>query len=186
MRGSGARLVTTAIVADSRFPFPQSLQKSGNSNREVHRLSRFRNHQTACSCLQSHRLSSARRPIAACWFMWAWLVGVPPAPRPRCATGCQQPAQPRGPGRPRYLRSGARLPSRPPSTSKASRRCNVALAHPRERCQFVRLLPAETRVQGSPPVPSAHRSNSGSPDAGTGASRRRTRWSPSDPQIRPP
>ena len=51
MRGSGARLVTTAIVADSRFPFPQSLQKSGNSNREVHRLSRFRNHQTACSCL---------------------------------------------------------------------------------------------------------------------------------------
>ncbi|MGA8990177.1 MAG: hypothetical protein WB500_07325, partial [Rhodoplanes sp.] len=28
-----------------------SLQKSGNSNREVHRLSRFRNHQTACSCL---------------------------------------------------------------------------------------------------------------------------------------
>ena len=36
MRGSGARLVTTAIVADSRFPFPQSLQKSGNSNREVH------------------------------------------------------------------------------------------------------------------------------------------------------
>ena len=51
MRGSGAPLVTTAIVADSRFPFPQSLQKSGNSNREVHRLSRFRNHQTACSCL---------------------------------------------------------------------------------------------------------------------------------------
>jgi hypothetical protein len=53
MRGSGARLVITAIVADSRFPFPQSLQKSGNSNREVHRLSRFRNHQTACSCLQA-------------------------------------------------------------------------------------------------------------------------------------
>ena len=52
MRGSGARLVTTAIVPDSRFPFPQSLQKSGNSNREVHRLSRFRNHQTACSCLR--------------------------------------------------------------------------------------------------------------------------------------
>ena len=51
MRGSGARLVTTAIVAASRFPFPQSLQKSGNSNREVHRLSRFRDHQTACSCL---------------------------------------------------------------------------------------------------------------------------------------
>ena len=53
MRGSGARLVTTAIVADSRFPFPQSLQKSGNSNREVHRLSRSRNHQTVCSCLNA-------------------------------------------------------------------------------------------------------------------------------------
>ena len=51
MRGSGARLVTTEIVAASRFPFPQSLQKSGNSDREVHRLSRFRDHQTACSCL---------------------------------------------------------------------------------------------------------------------------------------
>src|ERR1700730_17891649 len=51
LRGSGARLVTTAILAASRFPFPQSLQKSGNSNREVHRLSRFRDHQTACSCL---------------------------------------------------------------------------------------------------------------------------------------
>jgi hypothetical protein len=51
MRGSGARLVTTAIVAASRFPFPQSLQKSGNSNREAHQLSRFREHQTACSCL---------------------------------------------------------------------------------------------------------------------------------------
>src|ERR1700719_4464857 len=51
MRGSGARLVTTAIVSASRFPFPRSLQKSGNSNREVHRLSRFRDHQTACSCL---------------------------------------------------------------------------------------------------------------------------------------
>jgi hypothetical protein len=51
MRGSGVHLVTTAIVAASRFPFPQSLQKCGNSNREVHRLSRFRNHQTACSCL---------------------------------------------------------------------------------------------------------------------------------------
>ena len=46
MRGSGARLVTTEIVAASRFPFPQSLQKSGNSDREVHRLSRFRDHQT--------------------------------------------------------------------------------------------------------------------------------------------
>src|SRR6516165_12436803 len=46
-----ARLVITAILAASRFPFPQSLQKSGNSNREVHRLSRFRDHQTACSCL---------------------------------------------------------------------------------------------------------------------------------------
>src|SRR6202049_4255709 len=51
MRGSGAPLVTTAILAASRFPFPQSLQKSGNSNREVHRLSRFRDHQTVCSCL---------------------------------------------------------------------------------------------------------------------------------------
>ena len=30
MRGSGARLITTAIVAASQFPFPQSLQKSGN------------------------------------------------------------------------------------------------------------------------------------------------------------
>ena len=51
MRGSKARLVTTAIVAASRFPFPQSLQKSGNCYREVHRLSRFRDHRTACSCL---------------------------------------------------------------------------------------------------------------------------------------
>src|ERR1700687_2259232 len=51
MRGSGARLVATAIVAASRFPFPQSLQKSGNSNREAHQLSRFREHQTVCSCL---------------------------------------------------------------------------------------------------------------------------------------
>jgi len=50
LRGSGARLSTTEIVAASRFPFPQSLQKSGNSDREVHRLSRFRDHQTACSC----------------------------------------------------------------------------------------------------------------------------------------
>src|ERR1700730_12986890 len=59
MRGSGARLVTTAIVAASRFPFPQSLPKSGNSNREAHQLSRFREHQTACSCLRApaaHRL----------------------------------------------------------------------------------------------------------------------------------
>ena len=56
--GSGARLVTTAILADSRFPFPQSLQKSGNSNREVHRLSRFRNHQTARSCLKLRALRS--------------------------------------------------------------------------------------------------------------------------------
>ena len=80
---SGARLVTTAILADSRFPFPQSLQKSGNSNREVHRLSRFRNHQTACSCLlfansprcnraseaegipSVARLASSRQPVTA-------------------------------------------------------------------------------------------------------------------------
>src|SRR5215831_13851438 len=41
MRSSGARLVTTMILATSGFPFPQSLQKSGNSDREVHRLSRF-------------------------------------------------------------------------------------------------------------------------------------------------
>ena len=40
----------TAIIAASRFPFPPSLQKPGNSNREVPRLSRFRDHQTACSC----------------------------------------------------------------------------------------------------------------------------------------
>jgi hypothetical protein len=33
-----------------RFPFPQCLQKCGNSNREVHRLSRFSDHQNACSC----------------------------------------------------------------------------------------------------------------------------------------
>jgi hypothetical protein len=35
-----------------RFPFPQCLQKRGNSNREVHRLSRFSDHQSACSCSQ--------------------------------------------------------------------------------------------------------------------------------------
>jgi transposase-like protein len=58
MRGSGARLVTTAIVAASQFPFPQSLQKSGNYDREVHRLSRFRDHQTACSCLLTDGHSS--------------------------------------------------------------------------------------------------------------------------------
>jgi hypothetical protein len=64
MRGSGARLVTTAIVAASRFPFPQSLQKSGNSNREGHQLSRFREHQSACSCLMQipvHRGQSFQR-----------------------------------------------------------------------------------------------------------------------------
>src|SRR6516162_9129840 len=32
-------------------PVPASLQKSGNSHREVHRLSRFRDHRTAWSCL---------------------------------------------------------------------------------------------------------------------------------------
>src|SRR6516225_10152003 len=32
-------------------PVPASLQKSGNSYREVHRLSRFRDHRTAWSCL---------------------------------------------------------------------------------------------------------------------------------------
>jgi len=40
-------------VAASQFPFPQSLQKSGNYDREVHRLSRFHDHQSACSCLES-------------------------------------------------------------------------------------------------------------------------------------
>src|SRR6516225_11360348 len=53
MRGSEADLVTTAIVAASRFPFPQSLQKSGNCYGEAHRLSRFRDHRTACSCLKA-------------------------------------------------------------------------------------------------------------------------------------
>ena len=53
MRGSEADLVTTAIVAASRFPFPQSLQKSGNCYREAHRLSRFRDHRTAWSCLDA-------------------------------------------------------------------------------------------------------------------------------------
>ena len=33
-----------------RLPFPQCLQKFGNSNGEVHRLSRFSDHQSACSC----------------------------------------------------------------------------------------------------------------------------------------
>ena len=51
MRGSEADLVTTAIVAASRVPFPQSLQKSGNCYPEAHRLSRFRDHRTAWSCL---------------------------------------------------------------------------------------------------------------------------------------
>src|SRR6516162_3493523 len=55
MRGSEAYLVTPAIVAAFRFPFPQSLQKSGNSYREVHRLSRFRDHRTACYCLGDNR-----------------------------------------------------------------------------------------------------------------------------------
>src|SRR6202140_4939149 len=40
-----------------RFPFPQCLQKCGNSNREVHRLSRFSDHQTACSCSNVSRLT---------------------------------------------------------------------------------------------------------------------------------
>src|SRR6516165_9609251 len=60
MRGSEADLVTTAIVAASRFPFPQSLQKSGNCYREVHRLSRFRDHRTACSCLMAGTVSMGR------------------------------------------------------------------------------------------------------------------------------
>jgi hypothetical protein len=44
-----------------RFPLPQCLQKCGNSNREVHRLSRFSDHQTACSC---SREEEHRRPQA--------------------------------------------------------------------------------------------------------------------------
>ena len=60
MRSRRVRLVTTAILATSRFPFPQSLQKSGNSDREVHRLSRFRDHQTTCSCL--YRPAKGSRP----------------------------------------------------------------------------------------------------------------------------
>ena len=51
MRGSGALLAITGDPRGFPFPFPQSLQKSGNSNREVHQLSRFHDHQTACSCL---------------------------------------------------------------------------------------------------------------------------------------
>jgi hypothetical protein len=50
--GTSARFVTTAILVTSQFPFPQSLQKRGNCYREVHRLFRFRDHQTARSCLQ--------------------------------------------------------------------------------------------------------------------------------------
>jgi hypothetical protein len=51
MRGSKARLVTTAIVAASRFPLPRLYRSPGTPNREVHRLSRFRDHRTAWSCL---------------------------------------------------------------------------------------------------------------------------------------
>jgi hypothetical protein len=53
MRGSGALLAITGDPRGFPFPFPQSLQKSGNSNREVHQLSRFHDHQTACSCLHA-------------------------------------------------------------------------------------------------------------------------------------
>src|SRR6516162_7178290 len=52
MRGSEAYLVTPAIVAASRFPFPRLYRSPGTPNREVHRLSRFRDHRTAWSCLQ--------------------------------------------------------------------------------------------------------------------------------------
>ena len=40
-------------------PVPASLQKSGNSDREVHRLSRFRDHRTAWSCLCGRRSPSS-------------------------------------------------------------------------------------------------------------------------------
>ena len=46
-----------------RFPFPQCLQKCGNSNREVHQLSRFSDHQTACSCSEAHSNESAEFAI---------------------------------------------------------------------------------------------------------------------------
>jgi hypothetical protein len=49
MRGSGAGLVTTTIVAVP-VPVPAVSTECGNSNREVHQLSRFSDHQTACSC----------------------------------------------------------------------------------------------------------------------------------------
>ena len=49
-----ALFVTKTILAASQFPFPQSLQNRGNYFREVHRLSRFRDHQTASSCLRAH------------------------------------------------------------------------------------------------------------------------------------
>src|SRR6516162_9064416 len=55
MRGSEAYLVTPAIVAASRFPFPRLYRSPGTPNREVHRLSRFRDHRTAWSCLQEQR-----------------------------------------------------------------------------------------------------------------------------------
>ena len=48
-----------------RFPFPQCLQKCGNSNREVHRLSRFSDHQTACSCSLDFVDQEARKHHAA-------------------------------------------------------------------------------------------------------------------------
>ena len=48
-----------------RFPLPQCLQKCGNSNREVHRLSRFSDHQTACSC--SHHSGSGRLARPSPW-----------------------------------------------------------------------------------------------------------------------
>jgi len=53
MRGSEAYLVTPAIVAASRFPFPRLYRSPGTPNREVHRLSRFRDHRTAWSCLRA-------------------------------------------------------------------------------------------------------------------------------------
>ena len=49
-------------------PVPASLQKSGNSYREVHRLSRFRDHRTAWSCLYD---GGARVPFRSPWAVIA-------------------------------------------------------------------------------------------------------------------
>ena len=52
----------------SRLPASRSrslYEKSGNSNREAHQLSRFREHQTACSCLPARWLDRTARARAA-------------------------------------------------------------------------------------------------------------------------